>query len=422
MSLSTLRRAAVAGIVFAGLFLVPATPAAAAPIGPKVIAVHRNGAVDITGSSTYGTIAKMKVPAGNWLITATATIQSTQSVLAVFCQLVAGSDSYTSRADPNAQGPGSLAAMELLLAHHFATSGSVVLKCQDTDWTGDVLIRDVHVTAVQVAQLTDSAGVFGSGTPTAIYGQDGSQRLYFDTAVHDVQQVALPTGTWLVQAAGWGFGEYDGDEVDCSLQSGSSTVDSMSEDFNKTDAGRNIGLEGLVTVSGRAAAVIVNCHDTAANWSIRGSAISALKVGTLTYGRFGLRLTTSGSGSPVVDGIYSDAVGNVAQNQNLQSIGYVTPAAGSWFVTSHVSLISSAFEANVTCQVQFGGADDQGRVLMDNADYRLDWLSSSLTKKVSTATKAAIACNHSANGYQVQYDHYKVFAIEAGTLTDTDID
>jgi len=415
VSLTHLSRVVAIGTLISGLLLVPTSAQAAGD--PTVIAVHRTGAVDISGQSTFGTIAKLSLPAGNWLITATATVQGTQPVLATYCDLVAGADTYEARTDPTSNGTGSLAAMELQLAHHFAKSGSVILKCENGYWIGDVLIRDVHVTAVSVAQLTAGDVTYGSGSPTGVFQQNSSQRLYFDTAVHDVQDMTLPAGTWLVRATGWGFGNTDGDRVDCSLASGSSTADYLVEDFEDI-AARSIGLEGIVTLSA-ADHVYIYCKDTYANWSIRGSAISALKVGTLKYAHFGSALVTSGTGSPTVIGAYSDDAGPVAPSQALQSIASVSIPAGAWFATSHVSLISGASSARVTCQLQFNGETDQGRVIEDASSYALGWLGMSLTRKVSNASKASIACGQSASANQVLFLHDKVFAIKAGSLKDT---
>ncbi len=416
MSLTHISRAVVVGSLASGLLLVPAHSTEAATSGPTVIAVHRSGAVDISGQWAFGTIAKMAVPAGNWLITATATIQGTEPVLATYCDLVAGVDSYEARTDPTYNWTGSFAAMELQLAHHFAKSGSVTLKCDQGYWLGDTMIRDVHVTAIKVGQLTVGGVTYGSGSPTAISGADSTQRLYFDTAVHDVEDLALPAGTWLVRATGWGFGNTSGDRVDCSLASSSSTADTLIEDF-ESFASRSIGLEGIVALSAPDH-VYVHCKDTYANWSIRGSAISAIKVGTLKYGHFGSTLATSGSGSPTVIGAYSDDAGPIAPSQALHSIASLSIPAGAWFTTSHLSLLSGA-QPNVTCQLQLARATDQGRLIMDASSYAIGWLGLSLTRKLSSSSKASISCGQSAKTNEVLFVHDKIFAIKVGKLTDT---
>jgi len=398
------------------------TDAVATSAGPAVIAVHRDGAIDVSGNSVNGTVAKMSVPAGNWLITATATIEpSIYSALATYCQLVAGGDYYNDRTDPTNSGVGSLGAMELQLAHHFAKKGSVVLQCNSTAWTGEVLIRDVHLIAIEVGQLTNGDVTYGTGAPTAYYAQSPGTRLYFDTAVHDVQDSSLPAGTWLVQASAWGLGGHDGDRVDCTLSSGSTTADSFIQDFENT-AGRTIGLEGILTLTSPAV-VSIHCKDSSAYWSVRGSAISAMKVGTLKYGHVGGTFTTTGSGTPTVIGAYSDDAGAVSTSETRAAIASVSIPSGSWLLTAHVSLLSNAVAGSTTtCQLQVGGAKDQGRVVLDSANYSIAWLGSSLTKTLPASANASIACNQSNSSYQVLYLHDKIFAIKAGTLTDTVLD
>ena len=99
----------------------------------------------------------MSVPAGNWSLTATATLVGTDTTSRVECQLVAGTEFYKSRTLPSAQGAGSSQSIVLLLAHHFAKAGTVTLRCASDGWNGDVLeFGDVHVVAVQVGQLTNN--------------------------------------------------------------------------------------------------------------------------------------------------------------------------------------------------------------------------------------------------------------------------
>ena len=80
MNVTHARRALVAGVFLGGMVLVQAAPAEATTTGPTVIAVHRNGAVDVPGNSLFGSVAKMTVPTGNWLITATGTLEGTNWV------------------------------------------------------------------------------------------------------------------------------------------------------------------------------------------------------------------------------------------------------------------------------------------------------------------------------------------------------
>lgn len=420
MSLSVLRRAAAVGAILGAVLLAQALPVDAATTNPTVIAVHRNGAVDVPGNSTFGTIAKMTVPAGNWSISATATVQGTAPVTIVECQLVAGGESYKSQAGPSSQGVASLQGMVLLLAHHFGKKGTVTLKCNSDGWTGDALIRDVHVTAVQVGQLTDTAGTFGTGAPRAFFAQSSAFRFYNTTANNDIQHVSLPAGTWLVQAAAFTASTSEGDRIDCTIKSSSSTADQAFQDSELFGGRRNISLEGVVTLSGSDTVALV-CKDTVAGLVVYQTGISAIKVGTLKYGSIGGPATTTGSGSPTVVG-GSGGPGGVSSSNTLQSIGNIALGAGNWFVTSKLSFQSGAPNPKVTCQLQVSGASDQGRVILDAGNNLLNWMALSLTRKLSASAKAVVACNQSAGTLGAGYFDLKVFALKAGTLTDTALD
>ena len=52
----------------------------------------------------------------------------------------------------------------------------MILKCYSGGNLGDVLIRDIHVTAVQVGQLTNDAGTVGTGSPAGSYSQNTKVR------------------------------------------------------------------------------------------------------------------------------------------------------------------------------------------------------------------------------------------------------
>src|SRR6186997_3455195 len=115
---SLMGRSVAVGVILSGILLIPASVVEAVT-GPTVIAVHRNGAVDISGGNVFGSVARMSLPVGNWLITATGTIQGTTSVNQVECQLVAGTEFYKARTQPSGQGVASSQPIVLLLAHHF---------------------------------------------------------------------------------------------------------------------------------------------------------------------------------------------------------------------------------------------------------------------------------------------------------------
>jgi hypothetical protein len=413
VGLTGLRRLVAAGVILSGIVLIPASTVEAAT-GPRVIAVHRNGAVDISGNNTFGSVARMSLPAGNWSITATGTIQGVTSVSQVECQLVAGTEFYKARTQPSGQGVASSQPIVLILAHHFAQTGAVILKCYNGGNLGDVLIRDVHVAAVEVAQLTDSAGIFGSGSPAASYAQNTSPRGWTNPNLQDVQDLRLPAGTWLVQAVAWGGSGGDGDRIDCNLVSSSASADQSFGDFETV--ARALSLEGVVTLS-RPDAVSLDCKDAQGLWIVSASAMTAIQVGTLKYGQIGGTQTTTGSGSPTVVGGYGGP-GGITDSSSLASIGNISLSTGSWSVMSKLSVQAGA-PATVRCQLQSAGLTDQGRVILDTGNDLYNWLEMSLTGKLSSTSTARVVCNQSGGPLGAGFFDLKIFALKAGTLTDT---
>ena len=416
MSVKTMFQGAAAGALLVGLGVVQAMPVEATTTGPTVIAVHRDGAVDVSGNGTFGTIAKMSVPAGNWSITATATLVGTDTAGYVPCQLVAGPEIFTTRTLPSAQGAGSSQAIELLLVHHFTKTGTVTLRCLSDGWTGDVLARDVHVIAVHVGQLVDNGTGTGTGAPRAYYHQDSSLRQYLDTQQYGIDNVSLPAGTWLVRAVLYGqAGSVNQPRVDCSLVSGGgATADQSSASFGTAD--RSLSVEGVLALAS-ADFVRISCHVSTGGWFVYGSAVSAIEVGTLKYGQLGGSSSTTGSGWPTVIGGYGGP-GGITDATSPASIGSLSLGAGSWFVTSKLYLATAA-TPKVTCQLKLSTATSQGREVLDAANNSYDWMAVSLTKKLTATSNANVACDQSAGSLGAFYYDLKIFAIKAGTLTDT---
>ncbi|HEY4609330.1 MAG TPA: hypothetical protein VIH06_09005, partial [Ilumatobacteraceae bacterium] len=310
----------VVGVFAAAVLAFPTAGVSAVSAGPTVIAVHQNGAVDMSGNNTFGNVARMSVPAGNWIVTATATIQGTTSVSQVECQLVAGAEFYKARTQPSGHGVASSQPIVLLLGHHFAKTGVVILKCYSGGDLGDVLIRDIHVAAVKVAQLRTDASTFGTGSPAGLYSQNTKLRGWTNNGYQDIQDLRLPAGTWFVQAAAWGASGNDGDRIDCSLDSFSATVDQSFGDFETV--ARGVSLEGVITVSTPNGATL-HCKDAHGLWFVGGTAISAIQVGTFKYGQIGGTQTTTGSGSPTVVGGYGGP-GGIDDGTSLASIGDIS--------------------------------------------------------------------------------------------------
>ena len=341
--------AIAAGALAASALIVQALPVAAITSDPDIIAVHQNGAIDVPGNSTLGRIASVSLPAGNWSITATATAIGTVGVGRFECQLIAGKEFYKSRTLPTGQGVASYQPIVLLLAHHFSTKGTATLACYSDGWLGNVLMRDIHLTAVKVGQLFDGGVMTGTGSPQTYYAQNSTERGWTNNAYNPIQQIRVPAGTWLVQATAWGIATKPGDGSTAACESSSATGDQSFGDWeNGTE--RNIYAEGVLTLS-TGDDVTLSCKDADGLWVMFGSAMTVMSVGTFKYGQLGGRVTTTGSGGPTVVGGYGGP-GGITDTTALASVGSMSLTAGSWFVTSKLSFQAGAGTPNVTCQTK----------------------------------------------------------------------
>ena len=73
----------------------------------------------------------------------------------------------------------------------------------------------------------------------------------------------------------------------------------------------------------------------------------------------------------------------------------------------------------VTCDLKLSTGVSQSRVVLDGADNIYNWMAMSLTRKLTAATSASDACNQSAGALGAGFFNLKIFALKAGTLTDT---
>ena len=117
---------------------------------------HNNG-IDFPNS--LGTIATLNIPtAGSYVVNAkfwALNVSATNSPNDQ-CTLTAGDDADNQQFDATGSPLGDQAPVPLQLVHTFTTPGSVVLACSDSG-VGSVQALDTKITAVQVANLTNTA-------------------------------------------------------------------------------------------------------------------------------------------------------------------------------------------------------------------------------------------------------------------------
>jgi hypothetical protein len=147
--------ALVAGAA-SGAYAGTAAPAGSSPAGPAAYSGYHDAPISLP--SKLGTIEKMRIPAGNYVIFAKLTVWNGQNIDDLLtCVLVAGAD--FDRSDTVLTGNtvpyANYAAMELNVVHHFARPGKVVLEC--TGYGVTTSASWIKITAIRVGTLSNIA-------------------------------------------------------------------------------------------------------------------------------------------------------------------------------------------------------------------------------------------------------------------------
>ncbi|MFL5798455.1 MAG: hypothetical protein ACJ77A_11055 [Actinomycetota bacterium] len=166
--------------------------------------------MSVPGSSTFGTVASLKLTKGAWVVVAKGFLSNDSSSAAVAaCVLVAGTDSNRFKSSPVSGGSsGSRASFLLTVGHAFASAGSANLRCESTAGTGDVKANLLRMTAIQAGTLTDktiggSTHTSGSGIPLVVTAHATAPVDLSGGTLGTVASVQLPEGPWFVMADLW---------------------------------------------------------------------------------------------------------------------------------------------------------------------------------------------------------------------------
>jgi hypothetical protein len=133
-----------------------ASSATTAGTANAAFSTFRDAAIPLP--TNVGTIATLTIPAaGSYVINAKLTAFNVSNTASPndFCNLTAGADQDTDLFDADGLDIDDQEVVALQLVHHFAAPGQAVLACTDAG-AGEVQARFTRITAVQVAQLTDT--------------------------------------------------------------------------------------------------------------------------------------------------------------------------------------------------------------------------------------------------------------------------
>ena len=208
------RAIAIAVTVMSVVMFVPAPFAGATTVQPVMRAGKLVGPVDVQGGSTFGTVAHLAVPRGNWTFYAKGVLRNTLAELSTFvptgCRLTAGAEADEIRAAPiGAGGDSSREAFLLAVSHHFDSDGRALLRCGSAGSTGDIVVENIRIIAFKTGALTvrnlrvGGQAAFGSpGSRTrAITGFDqGPVSMPGNSTEAAVATLRLPAGRWSVTA------------------------------------------------------------------------------------------------------------------------------------------------------------------------------------------------------------------------------
>jgi hypothetical protein len=235
----------------------------------------------------------------------------------------------------------------------------------------------------------------------------------------EIQTLNLPAGRWLVPATGWYVNtdpNSDG-QLACRIFSGS--IDGQAATW-ALHGGEpvSLGLQAVVVLSA-AGTVHLQCSSSVSVLTVQ-TAINALRIGTLRYGQRGSPPVTTGSGTPVVDAVYSETPGYVASGDSLKATAGHTFAAGNWVTTVTETLLNST-PATEACQLSFGSGQalQRAKVAYTNSTVEAAWYYLTLGEQLSSKQPASVACDQTGPANEVLWWHLRIVGLQAGSLTDT---
>jgi len=154
-------------------------------------------------------VASITLPAGNWAITAKATVFETTASSATFsCSLSSPGDLDRIRGAVNPAGHvADRLPITLEQVHQFGSSGNVDLNCASTDTGGATKIRDVRITAYKTTgllnknlQVDANFAAFEPGVKPVVDAGfvDGPIPITGDSNFHPMAGMSLPAGNWVL--------------------------------------------------------------------------------------------------------------------------------------------------------------------------------------------------------------------------------
>jgi hypothetical protein len=247
-----------------------------------------------------------------------------------------------------------------MTTHRFPSPGTARLRCQSSSLqTGDVLVRYIRITAMQIGKLTTrvvggSPTTVGSGKPEVrALSRDSQVQLNGGMVFRDVAVLSLPAGLWWITSAA-SVARHSLGDVSCRLET---PVDF--DDATFTVDGSADAAPMYLQVTHRfatAGTVRLRCRGDVDQY-ITNSRLVAVRAGHLVNRQVGGAEYNYGSGSPLIISAFRDDGGTFgAAGQTLATL---TLPAGSWMLSAKLYVTRDEYGSRVLCTLIAGQAVDQ---------------------------------------------------------------
>jgi hypothetical protein len=396
---------------------------------PAVIAGSKAGPLDVRGYDEWGTMGSLALPSGAWFITVKGYLQGMFTSDAS-CRVVAGSDSNSAlmRLTQGTAGAGQWVSFELMTAHRFGSAGKAVVQCQTNAPTGNVLLRQLQMTALKASKLTTfefggPATTTGSGKPWIAAGRSsGSPDVPGDSSYHSIGEIVLPTGLWWITARANlnHFSLTPPDVFDCQLQS-PTDFDHAYEIIGGIGASTPIATQ-VVHKFTSPGAVELSC---ASGTHLHASdvRITAVKAGHLVNREFGGGEFNYGSGTPQIISGFLDASSIIPGDGAAHTVGTLSLPAGSWAVSAKLTVgeTTSGYYSFVSCRLVMGSDSDRTNVVVHDSEEHFATVELVRAHTFASGGNAKLVCVVDGTDSSIQASNVKVTAVQAASLTTKNI-
>ena len=399
--------------LLAGLALSLGSTLPVAAASPGIILGTASGPIALPSDGNFHELLAMVVPAGNWWLTATATVDASSAgadgTSITTCRLTADNTpvgdetSWALDGHPNANARESLFVTSV---YGDGTQFAAGLACALSNASIAVSISNVAISAVNTS-FTQSPLIKSTGS--------GLKTIAGGSSFHTLGTLSLPKGKWWIVAKtsltqGSSLSQVD---VTCRISLSTTDTDKTRESLNgagKPGARGEVGLQ-VTHVFSSAGSARLQCK-SALDVSSNNTELIALKAGKLTRRELGHSASSIGTSTPYVSTGYRTTSTNVNVGF-FATVASLPLAAGKWWVTAKVDLTDTS-AAGVECALNFGENSDD-HVSFGAPKGGFTGLYFQTAGQTGTAQPAVFECRSGGSGPKLS--NLRITAVKAGTLS-----